>query len=96
MVINHKVKPHEVEEYLRTRLGASTAVKQVGKDLQAMVNEWYSWAMAEIQSLRQELEEKDIELMLTENKIMPEWKQEAAAAALNIKRRTNFNAEDSY
>ena len=94
-VIENKFEPHEVQEYLRTRLGNSAAVRQVGKDMQIMVNRWQSWAMAEIQSLRQEIEELQIEAEM--DPIMPTWKLEWAKKNLSPKRWRNTNDEsDPY
>jgi len=61
------------------------------KHLEEHSNEWLLWFVCELESSRERIEELEIELMLTENELMPEWKRKAAEEAVNFKqRRGNF------
>jgi len=67
MDFKNQVDDVRIQEYLRTRLGVSAAVQQVGKDLDGMLNKQWAWHAAERDSLKQEIEELKIELLMQEN-----------------------------
>jgi hypothetical protein len=95
MDFKNQVDKMVVTEYLRTRLGNKPAVMAVADDLQVMFNRWYSWAAAERDSLRQEIEELKLELMMLENEAY-EAGEQTVAALHKFKNRRKHYEQDPY
>jgi hypothetical protein len=95
MDFKNQVDKIHVKEYLRTRLGNKAAVMAVADDLQASFNRWYSWAAAERDSLRQEIEELKVELMMAQNEAYESGHQHATALHKFKNRRKHYE-QDPY